>query len=162
MKRSTLLKRDEFLNIVIVATVIEADKKSTELACGFEVGDKIIFTGTEILGRDKDGKSFPGTLCYSALVPLLSNVFTMEHGGVFPWEQPTCITACPDGTNPIVFELCRYDKKTGEIIPPEEATSHYLPRKQPGDAVKTISKKGTQFIRPPSNSPLGKILAGQA
>jgi uncharacterized repeat protein (TIGR04076 family) len=127
MNQDTLSKRGASFKIIVEATVIEAHKKSTNEKCGFEIGDKLIFTGTEILGKGKDGQEFPGTVCYSALFPLLSNIFVMQHGGVFPWELPICTTSCPDAENRIVFELTRYDKLTGEKIPPERTTSHYFP-----------------------------------
>ena len=161
MKESTLSKRDAFLNVVVVATVIEADEKSTHEKCGFEVGDKLIFTGTEILGKGKDGKEFPGTACYSALFPLLSNIFVMEHGGRFPWEAPTCITACPDAENRVVFSMKRYDKRTGQEIPPEKAHLYYFSAVTPEKAIKSTGKKRKYLLKTPKDSPLGHMLAGR-
>jgi len=161
MKESTLSKRDAFLNVVVVATVIEADKKSTDEKCGFEVGDKLIFTGTEILGRSKDGKEFPGTACYSALFPLLGNIYAMQHGGRFPWETPTCFVACPDPDNRVVFSLKRYDKRTGEEIPSEKVAAYHFPVQASVKAIKSALKKGKLIPKPPKDSPLGRIIAGQ-
>lgn len=163
MKMDVLSKRDTFLKPVIVATVIEADPVSTNEKCGFEVGDKLIFTGTEILGRDKYGKEFPGPVCYSLIFPLLSNIFVMEHGGRFPWEKESCITACPDAKTRVVFEMRRYDKETGEEIPPGKSASLYMPSETPGRTFEALGKKGKKMvISPPKDSPLSKILAGRS
>jgi len=69
--------------------------------CGNEhkVGDEVLFTGDSVQGR----------ICLSALYSMLPKVYAMRYGAHFPWleDQNVCTHACPDGYNPVVFELRR-------------------------------------------------------
>jgi len=80
----------------IVARVIS--QKGT---CGNEhkVGDEVLFTGDSVRGR----------ICLSALHSMLPKVYAMRYGAHFPWleDQSVCTHACPDGYNPVIFELRR-------------------------------------------------------
>ena len=130
VNRATIAERGKNHRTIVEATVIEANEIATKNFCGFEVGDKLIFDGIEIKGIDKDGKEFPAPTCYSVLQTLLMSVFAMQYGATFPWEfyptkPPTpSRPACPDAKYRIVFELKRYDKETGEFIPPEKVSQH--------------------------------------
>ena len=85
-------------------TTIEVTVKSQKGKCSFghKVGDKVIF----------DGKSVKGQICYSALMVLLPKVFAMLYGAEFPWAENKDViyNACPDGDNPVVFEIKRVRK----------------------------------------------------
>ncbi len=83
---------------------IEVTVKSQKGNCvfGHKVGDKISF----------DGKSVQGNICYSALMVLLPKIFAMLYGVEFPWahDKNVIYNACPDATNPVVFEIRRIRK----------------------------------------------------
>jgi uncharacterized repeat protein (TIGR04076 family) len=55
------------------------------------------------------GEKTPEGLCIFALSSLLPFITPLMYGGSFPWEKDPDMTtvACPDGQNPVVFELCR-------------------------------------------------------
>ena len=52
-----------------------------------------------------------GNICIHALYSLLPKAFAILYGANFPWlkdgENPT--HACPDGTNPVIFEFERIE-----------------------------------------------------
>jgi uncharacterized repeat protein (TIGR04076 family) len=58
------------------------------------------------------GEATPGGICASAYAAMYPNARTLKFGGVFPWEKDpdSCIVACPDAENPVVFELRRIRK----------------------------------------------------
>jgi uncharacterized repeat protein (TIGR04076 family) len=68
-------------------------------AAGHEVGDEVFFTGMEVEGK----------ICISALYSMISKVYAMRYNARFPWLKSQCIAthACPDGFNPVIFELER-------------------------------------------------------
>jgi uncharacterized repeat protein (TIGR04076 family) len=80
----------------IVARVI-----SQEGTCGngHKVGDEVLF----------DGTSVKGNICLTALYSMIAKVYAMRYGAHFPWleDQNVCTHACPDGYNPVIFELRR-------------------------------------------------------
>ena len=84
----------------------EVTVKSQRGKCAFghRVGDKIVF----------DGRSVKGDVCYSALMVLLPKVFAMRYDASFPWakDRDAIFNACPDGENPVVFEIRRVQEKT--------------------------------------------------
>jgi len=51
----------------------------------------------------------PEGLCIYALASLLPFLTPLMFGGSFPWEKDPDMTtvACPDPTNPVVFEIRR-------------------------------------------------------
>ena len=55
------------------------------------------------------GQQTPSNLCSWAFYSLFPFAQVLQFGGSFPWEQdPNRTTvACPDPTNPVVFELRR-------------------------------------------------------
>lgn len=86
-------------------SIVEVRVKSQEGKCvfGHKVGDKIIF----------DGRCVKGDICYSALTVLLPKVFAMRYDASFPWAEDKDVisNACPDGENPVVFEIRRIKVK---------------------------------------------------
>ena len=55
-----------------------------------------------------DGKT-PEGICLPAFDVLYSYMRVLRFGGAFPWETDPDVTtiACPDATNPVVFEVRR-------------------------------------------------------
>ncbi len=55
-----------------------------------------------------DGKT-PEGICLSAFNSLFPVLQVLKYGGSFPWASDPDVTtsACPDATNPVVFELRR-------------------------------------------------------
>jgi len=80
----------------IVARVIS--QKGT-CASEHKVGDEVLFTRDSVQGR----------ICLSALYSMLPKVYAMRFGAHFPWleDQSVATHACPDGYNPVIFELRR-------------------------------------------------------
>ena len=68
-------------------------------AAGHRVGDEIVFEETIESGK----------ICIHALYSFLPKVIAMRYGATFPWlEDPDVAThACPDASNPVVFEIRR-------------------------------------------------------
>ncbi|MFW9961510.1 MAG: TIGR04076 family protein [Candidatus Thorarchaeota archaeon] len=86
--------RDEPWNIL--CRVI---KQEGTCAAGHKIGDEITFTGEEVKGK----------LCFSAMYSMLPKVFAMMYNARFPWLKNQCVSthACPDGFNPVIFEIAR-------------------------------------------------------
>lgn len=80
----------------VVARVIS--QKGT-CASEHKVGDEVLFTRDSVQGR----------ICLSALYSMLPKVYAMRYGAHFPWleDQSVATHACPDGYNPVIFELRR-------------------------------------------------------
>ena len=82
-------------------SIVEVTVKSQKGKCvfGHKVGDKVLF----------DGRCIKGDICYSALATLLPKVFAMRYNASFPWakDKDAICNACPDGENPVVFEIRR-------------------------------------------------------
>ncbi|MFC1931447.1 TIGR04076 family protein [Chloroflexota bacterium] len=80
---------------IIIAKVIS--QKGT-CAAGHRVGDEFII-----------GQQTPNKLCSWAFYSLFPFAEVLQFDGSFPWEQDRSKTtvACPDPTNPVVFELRR-------------------------------------------------------
>lgn len=55
------------------------------------------------------GAKTPAGMCPSAYHAIFPSVRVLQFGGAFPWStDPDCTEiACPDGENPVVFELRR-------------------------------------------------------
>lgn len=54
------------------------------------------------------GREAPAGLCALALNSLFPIAFALRFGANFPWSpDSTYRAACPDGRNPVVFELRR-------------------------------------------------------
>ena len=68
-----------------------------------EIGHKL---GDEYVIDD----SVPTGMCSWAFFALFPFVTALKAGGAFPWEKDkdTTTVACPDPTNPVVFELRRF------------------------------------------------------
>ena len=79
----------------VVAKVIS--QKGT-CAAGHKVGDEFVI-----------GEKTPPGVCAWAYYVLFPFAEVLQFGGAFPWEKnPDRTTvACPDGGNPVVFELKR-------------------------------------------------------
>ena len=55
----------------------------------------------------------PEGICLAALHVLYPSFRVLMYGGDFPWEDEPgvkSITACPDGENPVLFEMRRLPK----------------------------------------------------
>jgi len=70
-------------------------------AAEHKVGDKWVI-----------GSKSPEGICLSAFNALYPGARVLMFGGSFPWETDPDVTtaACPDGQNPVVFELRRLRK----------------------------------------------------
>ena len=79
----------------IIARVIS--QKGT-CAAGHKVGDEFVI-----------GQKTSSGICSWAFYTLFPFAEVLQYGGSFPWEEdPNKTTvACPDPTNPVVFELIR-------------------------------------------------------
>jgi uncharacterized repeat protein (TIGR04076 family) len=68
---------------------------------GHKPGDEIIISENGV----------EGDICVHALYSILPKVFAVMYGASFPWlkngENPK--HACPDGENPVIFELERVE-----------------------------------------------------
>ncbi len=66
---------------------------------GHKIGDEVLFTGNEVKGK----------ICISALYSMLPKVYAMRYNARFPWLSNQCVAphTCPDGKNPVTFELVR-------------------------------------------------------
>jgi uncharacterized repeat protein (TIGR04076 family) len=79
----------------VIAKVIS--QKGT-CAAGHKLGDEFVI-----------GEKTPPGLCVWAFYSLFPFASALQFGGSFPWEDDPDRTtvACPDPTNPVVFELRR-------------------------------------------------------
>jgi uncharacterized repeat protein (TIGR04076 family) len=79
----------------VSATVI-SQKGTCEAGC--KLGDKFIIA-------DKT----PSGMCSWAFYTIFPFASALQVGGSFPWEkdEDKAVVACPDPTNPVVFELKR-------------------------------------------------------
>ncbi|MFX0107186.1 MAG: TIGR04076 family protein [Candidatus Hodarchaeota archaeon] len=68
---------------------------------GHKEGDEILFTGLEVKGK----------ICFSAMYSMIPKIFAMMYNARIPWLKDQCVAthACPDGFNPVMFELIRKD-----------------------------------------------------
>ncbi len=81
--------------IKVVATVV-SQKGTCE--AGHKVEDEFDVSGLT-----------PSGLCPFAFYAMFPFLVALQYGGTFPWEQDPdkSSVACPDATNPVVFELKR-------------------------------------------------------
>lgn len=65
---------------------------------GHKVGDEYLL-----------GDTVPAGICSWAFFALFPSLSALQSGGAFPWEKDKDVTtvACPDPTNPVIFELRR-------------------------------------------------------
>ncbi len=89
--------------------VVRVKEVKGHCAFGHRVGDEIVF----------DGETVQGRVCLSALYSFLPKVFAMAYGAQFPWlKDPNVAThACPDASNPVVFEVVRLGQAGGGDFP---------------------------------------------
>ncbi|MFP3951810.1 MAG: TIGR04076 family protein [Candidatus Bathyarchaeia archaeon] len=85
--------------VKVVAEVISQKGKCT---AGHEVGDRITF--------DWDTHEIDGRICLHALYSIIPKIYAMAQGGdvaFFEREGGVHVArhACPDGYNPVIFEL---------------------------------------------------------
>jgi uncharacterized repeat protein (TIGR04076 family) len=73
-----------------------------ECGAGHKVGDEWLITNKT-----------PEGICLSAFNAIYPNIRTMMFGGTFPWGKEKDVTtlACPDASNPVVFEVRRVKSK---------------------------------------------------
>ncbi len=76
-------------------------KQDGTCAIGHNIGDEVVFTSVSINGK----------ICIHALYSMMPKVVAMMHNAIFPWLEDQCkVThACPDGFNPVIFELKRIE-----------------------------------------------------
>ena len=74
-------------------------KQEGSCAVGHKVGDEILFSGDEMKGK----------MCISAMYSMIPKVYAMMYNAKFPWLKDQCVAThtCPDGFNPVMFELIR-------------------------------------------------------
>ena len=91
------------------------DKELYHKTKRYEVAIKVISQkGTCVWGH-KVGQEFiinegtPKGMCLSAFGALFPNLRVLQFGGIYPWEPDPNVSqvACPDGKNPVIFELRR-------------------------------------------------------
>lgn len=78
-------------------------KQEGNCAAGHKVGDEVLFTGDEVEGK----------ICISAMYSMLPKIYAMMHNAKFPWLDDQCVAthACPDGFNPLMYELHRVPRE---------------------------------------------------
>ena len=79
--------------------VVTCKEVKGHCAAGQKVGDEYVI-----------GDTLPAGMCSWAFFALFPFVTALKAGGAFPWEKDkdTTTVACPDPTNPVVFELRRF------------------------------------------------------
>ena len=82
----------------VVTTVIS---QKGSCGAGHNVGQEFVISGKT-----------PEGICLSAFDSMSPALRVLMFGGAFPWsEDPDAATvACPDGANPVIFELKRIHK----------------------------------------------------
>lgn len=81
----------------------------------YEVSIRVISQKGKCEAGHKVGDKFriadktPSGMCAWAFYSIFPFVSALQFGGSFPWEEDkdTTTVACPDPTNPVVFELKR-------------------------------------------------------
>jgi len=78
--------------------IVKVISQKGTCAAQHKVGDEFVI-----------GEHTPPNLCSWAFYSLFPFAQVLQFGGSFPWEQDRNKTtvACPDPTNPVVFELRR-------------------------------------------------------
>ena len=68
-----------------------------------KVGDEVLFTGDEVKGK----------ICISAMYSMMPKIYAMMYNARFPWLDDQCKSthACPDGFNPLMYELHRIPRE---------------------------------------------------
>ena len=79
----------------VIAVVVS---QKGRCAAGHKVGQSFVI-----------GQKTPPGLCSWAFAALFPFAEVLQFGGSFPWEpdKSKATVACPDATNPVVFELRR-------------------------------------------------------
>ena len=75
-------------------------KQEGSCAAGHKLGDEILFTGDEVKGK----------ICISAMYSMIPKIYAMMYNARFPWlgeKQCVATHVCPDGFNPVMFEVIR-------------------------------------------------------
>ena len=82
--------------------IIRVKSQKGTCACGHGVGDEWVI---------KDYKA-PEGICLFAFNALLPFIWALAFGGSLPWEKDpdTATAVCPDGDNPVTFEIRRSGK----------------------------------------------------
>jgi len=80
--------------------------KEGRCAAGHCVGDEVVF--------DWDTNEIRGKICLHALYSALPKVYALAHGAEVAFAEAddgsrVARHACPDGYNPVIFELKRVD-----------------------------------------------------
>jgi uncharacterized repeat protein (TIGR04076 family) len=79
------------------------------MAKSYKVRVKVVSQKGSCEAGHKVGDETPEGLCIFAFSALMPFITPLMYGGSFPWEKDPDMTtvACPDGQNPVVFELRR-------------------------------------------------------
>ena len=79
---------------------IEVISQTGDCANGHKVGDAWIA-----------GHVTPGGICIAAFNAMCPQLNILEFGGSYPWKADKDVVqaACPDATNPVVFQLTRLE-----------------------------------------------------
>jgi len=83
----------------VIATVKEV--KGNRCNAGYKVGDTIEIEGVFVT---------KGRLCLAALAAIYPQIMAMRFGSELPWMKRLdgkTLAVCPDGENPVTFELSR-------------------------------------------------------
>ena len=92
-----IVSYEEVVGPDVVAEVVS---QQGHCGAGYKVGDRMRFCGFAVEGR----------VCLHALDSMLSIVNMLKFGGSYPWrdDPDTAQIACPDASNPVVFEIRRF------------------------------------------------------
>lgn len=91
------------IGVCVLTAEVTVKSQKGKRVFGHKVGGKVPF----------DGRRVNGDICYSALTVLLPRVFAMRYNASFRWAENNDVicNACPDGENPVVFEIRRVADK---------------------------------------------------
>ncbi|MGD2201738.1 MAG: TIGR04076 family protein [Candidatus Bathyarchaeota archaeon] len=82
--------------------LVEVISQEGTCAAGHEVGDKILF--------DWDTHQIQGRICLHALYSALPKIYALAHGADVAFAEDkegnkVARHACPDGYNPVIYEM---------------------------------------------------------
>jgi uncharacterized repeat protein (TIGR04076 family) len=89
-------------SIAMVKVLVKAISQRGHCAAGQKVGDEIFF--------DWDTHEIKGKICLHALYSALPKIYALAHGGEVAFAEDdegnmVARHACPDGYNPVIYEL---------------------------------------------------------
>ena len=89
-------------SIAMAKVLVKAISQEGHCAAGQKVGDEIIF--------DWDTHEIQGKICLHALYSVLPKIYALAHSGDVAFAEDdegnmVARHACPDGYNPVIYEL---------------------------------------------------------